>query len=125
MPAVYLTDVAGDGVSSETAFRPSGFDGIPYVCLMIHETKRKALVASPNTVTGAGTTKLLAAASWPALRTLAKTTNPTANQLNAVKAWLATNGYPVPVAVNPSWWEVIHHVARQVNPSADLDATEI
>lgn len=121
MPAVYLCNVIGDSVSTETAFRPDLPAGSAFVCLMIDEAKGRAVVASPdNTLTGTGITKLQAA-TWAALRTAATSMI----QSNAVKTWLTNNGYPVPGATSPTWAQTILYVARLVNPAADLAVTQI
>lgn len=41
----------------------------------------------------------------------------------AINTWLAAGGFQQLPAGAVSWWDVIHFVARQVNPAADLDLT--
>lgn len=126
MPAVYLCNVTGDGQSTDTAYRPDIPAGTAFVCLMIDETKGRAVIASAdNTLTGTGITKLLQGTTWPDLRTKATTTSPTTAQLNAVKTWLTNNGYPVPSVTSPTWAQTILYVARLVNPAADLAGTQV
>lgn len=124
MTSVYLTNVTGDGASPATAYRPDATGS--FACLMIHETKRKAVIVSPSdTLTGTGITKLVTGTSVDDLRTKARSTNPTATQRTAMNNWLTTNTYtPLPAAA-VSWWDCIHHIARQVNPAANLDLTGV
>ena len=126
MPAVYLCNVTGDGLSPATAHRPNVPAGTLYACLMIHEAKARAIIVSPdNTLTGTGITKLVQGTDWANLRTLATTTSPTAPQLAAVNTWLTNNSYPVYTVPTPTWAQTIHYVARLVNPAADLDLTQV
>lgn len=124
MTSVYLSNVIGDGASPDTAYRPDVTGA--YTCLMIHEAKRRAVIVSPSdTLSGTGITKLLTGTSLADLRSKARGSNPTNPQRNAVGNWLAANGYaPLPASA-VSWWDVTHHVARQVNPAADLDLTGV
>lgn len=126
MPSVYLATVTGDGSSHATAFRPSGFDGVPYVCLMIDPGKSRAVIVSSNdSITGAGITQLVTAASWAALRTLATSTNPSAGQRTAANAWLTNKGYSTLTGAQVTWAQCIHFIARQVNPDADLAIAQV
>lgn len=121
MTSIFLIDVIGDGQTPATAWRPDVPTGTEYRCLMLHEAKRKALILTPvDTITGA--TRLLQAADTDALRLKARTTNPTAAQRTTINSWLTTNGYStLPAGV--TWAQAIHHIARQVNPAADLERT--
>lgn len=125
MTSLYLADVAGDGSSLATAFRPSGFDGKTFSVLMIDQVQQKAIIYSPDdSITGAGITNFLSAGSRPALITLAQSTSPTAGQRNAIVTWCTNAGYTVPSVVgNPTWWTVLHYIAHQVNGAADLATT--
>lgn len=126
MPAVYLCNVIGDGVSTTTAFRPSLPPGRLFACLMIHEVKARAIIVSPdNTLTGTGIVMLISDTSWDAMRTKAATTNPTAGQRINLSTWLAANGYQPLKAAQVTWLDCIHFMAQQVNPAADLYLTEV
>lgn len=126
MPAVYLCNVVGDGQSTTTAFRPVLPAGTQFACLMIDEPKARAVIVSPdNTLTGTGIAKLIEDTDWAALRTRAATTNPTAAQRTAVTTWLAANTYLPLTVAQVTWLDVIHFVARQANPAADLSLTQV
>lgn len=126
MTSVYLTNVTGDGASPNTAYQPDVPDGTPFACLMIHEAKRRAVIVSPSdTLTGTGVTKLLTGASFADLRTKASNTNPTAAQRTTMNNWLTANGYTALTAAQVTWWDYIHHIARQINSAADLDITTV
>lgn len=122
MSSIYLCDVVGDGQSPATAYRPDLPAGANFVALMVHEGKRKAVVlADDDTLSGTGVRRLVTAPTVTQLRAQARTTNPTATQRSVVANWLSANGYAALPASAVSWLDVIHHVARQVNPAADLD----
>jgi hypothetical protein len=123
MASLYLTNVTGNGQTTATAWRPAGFDGKRYAVLMMDEIKGKAVVFSPDdTVTGTGITRFLQAANRAALVNLAKTTGPTAGQRTTITNWCTNAGYTVPnYSGSPTWWTVVHFLARQVNGTADLD----
>lgn len=123
MPSIYLTNVVGTGGSTpDTAYRPNITTQGRWVVLMIHEAKAKAIVvAQDDTISGAGITKLLTGTNLADLRQKAKTTNPSGAQRTAMATWLSTNGYQPLTAAQTTWWECLHFIARQVNPSADLD----
>lgn len=126
MTSVYLTNVTGDGLAPATAYRPDVPAGVSFACLMLHEAKRRALVVSPSdTLSGTGITKLVTGTSLADLRTTAKATNPTAALRTAMNNWLTANGYAPLTAAQVTWWDCIHHIARQVNPVADLDLTGV
>lgn len=121
MTAVYLTNVIGDG-GPTSAYRPDV--AASYACLMIHEAKAKAVIVSPSD-TLPGAIRLLTGTNLADLRAKAATTNPTSAQRTAVANWLSTNGYaPLPAAA-VTWLDVIHHVAHQVNPAANLTLTGV
>jgi hypothetical protein len=123
MASVYLVNVIGDGVTMDTAYRPDVPDGTVYTCLMLHPAKMRALILSPTDAI-VGATRLVQAADVPALRAKAKTTSPTAAQRTTIQTWMTANGYgTLPAGV--TWAQVIHFIARQVNPAADLDATGV
>lgn len=123
MTSVYACNVVGTGTAADP-YRAS-ITG-PHACLMIDPTKAKALVVSPSdTLSGTGISPLLTAASWPALVEAARTTNPTTAQRSALNNWLAGGGYTALPASAVSWWDCLHHAARQVNPAADLAATMV
>lgn len=123
MASIYVAAITGDGATLETAWRPSGFDGKKFAVLMTDEIKRRAIVYSPDdTVAGAGITQFLQAEDRPSLIALAKSTGPGAGQRTAITNWLTAAGYTVPsYSGNPTWWTVLHFIARQVSPEADLD----
>lgn len=124
MTSVYLANVTGDGLTPDTAYRPDVTG--PFVCLMIHEAKSKAVIVSPSdTLTGTGITKLVTGTSLDDMRTKARTTNPTSTQRTNINNWLSANGYTALPAEAVTWWDCVHHVARQVNPAADLDLTGV
>lgn len=126
MPAVYLCNVIGDGVSTTTAYRPNVPAGTQFACLMIHEVKARAIIVSTdNTLSGTGITMLLSDTDWAALRIKAATTNPTAGQRTNLSTWLSANGYLPLTAAQVTWLDCIHFIARQVNPAADLDLTQV
>jgi hypothetical protein len=125
MPSVYWVRVAGDGLSPATAFRPSIGPGISYAPLMISETLGRALIVSPDDAIAApNVTRLLTAASWQALRDLARTSSPTGAQRNAVNTQLSAVGM-LTVTAAMTWAQAIGHIARQVNPAADLESIRI
>ncbi len=126
MPAVYLCNVIGDGVSTLTAFRPDLPVGARFACLMIDDANGKAMVVSPdNTLTGTGINNLLQSDTWANLRTLALTTNPTAGQRTAANTWLTNNGYQTLTGAQVTWVQCIHFIARQVNAAADLATVSV
>lgn len=123
MASLYLTDVAGDGQTMATAFRASGFTGVSHAVLMIDQAKKKAIVYSPSdAVAGSGIRLLLSAADHAALVVAAKTTTPTAAQLTTIINWATNAGYPAPSS-QTTWWDILHFLAHQVNPQADLEQT--
>lgn len=125
MASIYVANVTGDGETLATAWRPSGFDGKRYAVLMSDEVHGKCIVFSPDdTVTGTGIQRFLQAANRAALLDLAKTTSPTAGQRTTITNWCTNAGYTVPnYTGNPTWWTVLHFIARQVNGDADLGGT--
>jgi hypothetical protein len=119
--SIYVCNVVGDGVTPETAYRPS-FPS-PFSCLFIDQARGKGLIISPDdSATGTGVNRLVQAPTLTALRNKAKTTNPTGAQRTALNTWLTNGGYQ-PLTTQTTWAECIHFAARQVNPAADLDAT--
>lgn len=124
MACVYLCNTTGDGLTTGTAYRASVTG--PHACLMLDAAKGRALVVSPSdTLTGTGITRLISAPSWTALTDLVLTTNPTAAQRTALNAWLTGGGWTALPASAVSWWDCVHHAARQTNPAADLSLTRI
>jgi hypothetical protein len=120
MATVYLADVTGDGVSPETAFRPSIPAGTRYVTIMLDQVKMKCLIASPNdTLVAAGVIQLLTGTTFETLRSASGQTTVPNGKRNAINTWLNTNGY-LPIAAGLTWLNAIHFIARQVNPAADL-----
>lgn len=126
MSSVYVANVTGDGLSSQTAYRPNGFDGKTFSVLMIDRVKSKALLLSQDdTVTGTGITNLLTASSVSALRAFASTNSPTLAQRTALTSWLTTNSYVVLTSAQVSWLDCFNFIGRQVNTAADLNRTGI
>jgi hypothetical protein len=124
MPGVYLCNVIGDGLTMESAWRPDVPVGTRYACLMIDTSvKMKAIIASPSaTVTGTGITLLLSGSTWETLYANGNQTSPNNPQRNNVNTWLTTNGYQT-ISAGMTWTQVVHFIARQVNPAADLSQT--
>lgn len=123
MTSVYLTNVTGDG-QIRTPHRASVPARTRYAVLMVDHTKGRALIVSPSdTLSGTGIVKLLTGTSVGDLRTKTRSTGPTNAQRTTINNWLAAAGYsPLPASA-VTWSEVIHAIARQVNPTADLEAT--
>lgn len=123
MASLYLANVTGNGLTPATAWRPSGFDGQRFTVLMVDEIKGRCVVYSPtDTITGVGITRILNAANRPGLIAFAQNNSPSVAQLNTVRTWCTNAGYTPPTM--DTWWNVVHFVARQVNPTADLNRTD-
>lgn len=126
MASIYLTSVTGDGSTTATALRPSGFDGRPFSVLMMSEVKGKALLlSSDDTVTGVGVNNLITAASVQTLRTFAQSNNPSAAKRTAISSWLSSAGWNPLSLAQVTWWDCLHFAARQGNPAADLGVTGV
>jgi hypothetical protein len=124
--SVYLANVTGDGLTPETAYRPSGFDSQACAILMLDTVRGKCLVVSGNDNNAAvGVTKLVSAASFAALRTLAATTNPTAAKRTAINTWLTGAGLTPLGAGQVTWQDCVEFVGRQVNPDTSLAQTSV
>lgn len=125
MTAIYLCNVIGDGQTAASAFRPAITTAQPWSALMVHEAKAKALIlAKDDAIADVGAVQLVAGATLADLRQTARTTNPSGARRTTINTWLTANGYlPLPAGTN--WLQTIHHIARQVNPAADLDRTGV
>jgi hypothetical protein len=124
MPSVYWCRVAGDGLTTRSAFRVIIPPGISYAPLMVSPLLGRALFVSPHdSIEAANVIRLLTASTYPALRELARNSAPTGAQRNAINAQLDGVGLQrVTAAMN--WAQAIRAISIQVNPVADLDLTE-
>jgi hypothetical protein len=124
MPSVYLTNVTGDGVSTFTAHRPD-IPAASFACLMIDETSGRALIVSPdNSLSGSGVLLLASGATWEEMEASTRQTKPNPPKLSQINTWLTSSGYQ-PVTSDMTWNEIVHFIARQVNPAADLATTRV
>lgn len=126
MTTVYAAHVTGDGLSPATAFRPAGFDGLRWVILMLDQNRSRCLlVSSSDTVTGPNVVSLVTGASWSALLSWARATSPPAHERNVLGTWISSAGLTALTSSQVNWFDCLTYVARQVNPAADLSATDI
>jgi hypothetical protein len=116
MASIYRTMRTGSGTSYYDPFRAQGFDGIPSVTVMLEPTRPHVFVmASRDDITGPGITRMLTAPNLAALQELARTTYPTAQEYNSIRAWAnSAPGIEAPPA-GLTWAETLNYVTRQVN----------
>lgn len=125
MTTYYLTDVEGDG-SNDDPFCPKTNPPIltldsNWVVVMIDEEKRcSIIVADDDTLSGPGVIPLLSGSSIKDLRVKASESNPSQSKRASVNGVLASKGF-LPSPQNGTWRQVIHQIAREVNPDVSLD----
>jgi hypothetical protein len=125
MPSIYLANVTGDGITTETAWRPDIPLGTPFACLMLDEiTGRCVIVSTDDAISGAGVLLLATGATWETLEANTNQTSPNTPKQNQINTWLTSMGYE-PIVDGMTWTEVVHFIARQVNPAADLSLTRV
>ncbi len=119
MPALYRTTQTGEGTQA-SPYRAQGFDGEAFTTLMIGRKRPAMMVVANNVnITGAPT-KMLEAPTLAELKTLAKTTFPTAQERQSLNAWANSQGLAQTTnAMN--WMESVNFVVQQVSPYADFD----
>lgn len=124
MPSVYLANVIGDG-SMNDGFRPDVPTGADFSCLMIDGPAGRCVIVSPSdSLTGTGILLLATGSTWDDLAANTRQTSPNNPTRNQINNWLTTAGYQ-PISAGMTWDEVIHFVARQVNPAANLGQTKV
>lgn len=115
MPTVYFTTVTGDGLSAGTAYRPD--TSVAYAALSVDSVRLRAVVVGPEAAPGEA---LVTGSDMSTLRSNAASSGPNNSRRNAINALLNSAGYtPIPGGVT-TWLGIIHHIARQANPVADL-----
>lgn len=120
MPTVFFTTVNGDGLSTGTAYRPD--TQAAFACLSVDPVRLRAVVIGPDTAPGEA---LVSGTDMASLRSNASSSGPNTPRRNAINALLTSAGYNALPAGTLTWVDVIHHIARQVNPVADLTAAGI
>lgn len=125
MPSIYLANVTGDGQSTDTAWRPDIPTGTPFACLMVDEIAgRCVFVSTDDALSGTGILLLATGATWDDLEATTNQTSPNNPRRNQINTWLTDAGYQ-PITPEMTWTEVVHFIARQVNPAADLTKTRV
>ena len=90
---------------------------------MISGALGKAIVRSNDDTLESlpGTRRLLQGNTWALLRSRSRTVSPNSATRTAIDTWCTNAGLTVLPAGAVTWRDVILHVARQVEPAADLD----
>lgn len=116
MPGYYVCDCAQINPLTYGPVVPTA----NYETLMVDRNQSKALISSPDLLTGRGIIRLATAPTWGELVERVSTTAPTGLQRAAVVAWCKRNRYRPPTRHERYWSNVLLFIARQINPVARL-----